>query len=105
MARNLICLVDGTWLSAERAVVNQTFSNVYRMGIFLRTYSESRSGAKESNIIFYTRGLGAHRGLWRRYTAGAFASGIEEEIADVYLNLATNYEPRDKIYLFGFSRG
>ncbi len=72
------------------------------MGIFLTNYSEGRSG-KESNIVFYSRGLGAHRSRWMRYTSGAFASGIDEEIADVYLNLATQWG--DKIYLFGFSRG
>jgi uncharacterized protein (DUF2235 family) len=105
VGRNLICLVDGTWLSAEKAAVNQTFSNIYRMGIFLTNNSVSRSGTKESNIIFYSRGLGAYRNRWRRYRSGAFASGIEEEIADVYLNLATNYERGDKIFLFGFSRG
>ena len=104
MGRHLICLIDGTWVSADTSVLNQTYSNVYKLGMLLANYSGSKDDPEE-NIVFYSRGLGAQRTLLTRYTAGGFAAGLEEEIADVYINLASNYLPGDKIYFFGFSRG
>ena len=104
MARHLICLIDGTWVSADTSVLNQTYSNIYKLGMFLSNYSR-RGAALEDNIIFYSRGLGAQRKRILKYTAGSFAAGLEEEIADVYINLASNYQAGDRIYLFGFSRG
>jgi uncharacterized protein (DUF2235 family) len=109
MGRHLICLIDGTWVSAETSVLNQTYSNIYKLGMLLANYTKlnysDQNSVREENIVFYSRGLGAQRKLLLRYAAGGFAAGLEEEIADVYINLASNYLPDDKIYFFGFSRG
>lgn len=104
MGRHLICLIDGTWVSADTSVLNQTYSNIYKLGMLLQNYSGTKNDP-EDNIVFYSRGLGAQRRMLARYSAGGFAAGLEEEIADVYVNLASNFQPGDKIYLFGFSRG
>ncbi|QWG18703.1 DUF2235 domain-containing protein [Bradyrhizobium sediminis] len=104
MTRHLICLIDGTWVSADTSVLNQTYSNIYKLGMLLSNYSKL-GAVLEDNIIFYSRGLGAQGKKILRYTAGGFAAGLDEEIADVYVNLASNYQAGDKIYLFGFSRG
>jgi hypothetical protein len=37
--------------------------------------------------------------------AGGLAYGIDELIADLYVNVCSNYQRGDKIYIFGFSRG
>src|SRR3954447_1397794 len=36
---------------------------------------------------------------------GIIGDGIDELILEAYVNLVSNYEPGDKIYIFGFSRG
>jgi uncharacterized protein (DUF2235 family) len=35
----------------------------------------------------------------------AFGYGIKDDISDLYVYLCRNYEPGDRVYLFGFSRG
>jgi uncharacterized protein (DUF2235 family) len=37
--------------------------------------------------------------------AGGFSYGMDEQIQDLYIDVCSNYEPGDKIYIFGFSRG
>src|SRR5262249_40861419 len=52
-------------------------------------------------IVFYFAGVGT-RGDW---TANATAQGIDQIIREAYVTLASNYNPGDEIYLFGYSRG
>src|SRR5580704_16952812 len=98
--RHLVYFVDGTWLWAGSDNSLDVYSNVYRLVTLLKADGEDG----HAQIVHYSRGLGAVRGL-RQYAAGGFASGIDELVADLYVNICSNYERGDKIYLFGFSRG
>jgi uncharacterized protein (DUF2235 family) len=100
MPKHLICLIDGTWLSAHSDSAIDRYSNVFQLNIYLEP--QDREGNPQ--IALYNRGLGATRGL-SRLTAGAFAEGIDEMIAEVYINISANYQPGDRVYLIGFSRG
>jgi hypothetical protein len=40
-----------------------------------------------------------------KVTGGAFGSGIEDSIRNIYRFIVYNYEAGDELYLFGFSRG
>ena len=42
---------------------------------------------------------------WTRTIGLAFGYGISENVADAYQFLMRNWEPADRIYVFGFSRG
>jgi uncharacterized protein (DUF2235 family) len=100
--RHLVYFVDGTWLWAGSDKNLDVFSNVY----LLNTLLNADDAEGHAQIVHYTRGLGAVandpvRRLWQ----GAFASGIDDLIADLYVNICANYERGDKIYIFGFSRG
>ncbi len=55
-------------------------------------------------IAFYFPGIGSQLNmpLWK---SKIFAKGIRENSLQVYLNISSNFEPSDKIYIFGFSRG
>lgn len=99
--RHLVSLIDGTWLTPTLVAGGNINSNVHRINLFLED-AKDRGG--NAQIVFYSRGLGAVSGI-RKFTAGGFASGIKEEIEDVYINIASNYVNGDRIYLFGFSRG
>ncbi len=98
--RHLIYLVDGTWLWAGSGKTLDVYSNIYR----LNTYLNADDDEGRAQIVHYVRGLGAVDGF-EKYPEGAFAAGIDEQVADLYVNVCSNYQSRDKIYIFGFSRG
>jgi uncharacterized protein (DUF2235 family) len=54
---------------------------------------------------FYDAGVGTEGGLVDRLLGGASGLGLDKNIQDGYRFLMHTYEPGDKIYLFGFSRG
>jgi uncharacterized protein (DUF2235 family) len=76
------------------------YSNIYLMNTLLN--ADATDG--HAQIIHYSRGVGAIGGV-RRYIEGGFANGIDVLIADLYVNLCSNYQRNDRIYIFGFSRG
>ncbi|GJD40819.1 DUF2235 domain-containing protein [Methylobacterium bullatum] len=98
--RHLIYLIDGTWLWAGSDRSLDRYSNIYRLNLLLE--QEAKDG--KAQIVYYSRGLGSISGM-DKYRSGGFSYGIDANIADIYLNICSNYEPGDKIYLFGFSRG
>jgi hypothetical protein len=76
----------------------------------LSLYFETHSIAKESQIVFYLPGIGSKTsGL--PIINGLFASQLPLDVEKTYINICTNYKwsasenERDKIYIFGFSRG
>ena len=98
--RHLIYFIDGTWLWAGSQNTLDVYSNIYRINTLLN--ADATDG--HAQIIHYSRGVGAIGGM-RRYFDGGFSSGIDVMIADLYVNLCCNYQPNDRIYIFGFSRG
>lgn len=98
--RHLIYFIDGTWLWPGSDNTLDVYSNIY----LLNTLLEADDSRGHAQIVHYSRGLGAVDGI-RKYTAGGFAYGIDELVADLYINVCSNYEPGDKLYIFGFSRG
>jgi uncharacterized protein (DUF2235 family) len=99
--RHLIYLIDGTWLWAGSDKTLDVYSNVYRLNTLLNADDEDG----RAQIVHYVRGLGAVEGPGMQFSQGAFASGIDELVADLYVNVCANYQSGDKIYIFGFSRG
>jgi uncharacterized protein (DUF2235 family) len=98
--KHLVYLIDGTWVFAGELRGENRYSNVYQLSDLIGF----RDGDGNSQIIHYIRGLGATKGL-RKYSSGGFGYAINENIQDIYLNICANYEPGDKLYIFGFSRG
>ncbi|WP_024513090.1 DUF2235 domain-containing protein [Bradyrhizobium sp. ARR65] len=98
--RHLIYFIDGTWLWPGSDRTLDVYSNIYRLNTLLN--ADDATG--HAQIIHYSRGLGAVTGI-RKYTSGGFAYGIDELVADLYINICSNHEPGDKLYIFGFSRG
>jgi uncharacterized protein (DUF2235 family) len=98
--RHLVYFIDGTWLWAGSDNTLDVYSNIYLLNTFLE--ADDKKG--RAQIVHYSRGIGAVTGS-NRYKAGLFAFGIDELVADLYVNICSNFEPGDKIYIFGFSRG
>jgi hypothetical protein len=76
-------------------------TNVVRLYNALALKSERGDG----QLKYYHPGVGTEPGWWQHAKAGATGAGLNRNIMSAYQWLCANYEARDSIYLFGFSRG
>ncbi|WP_353176352.1 DUF2235 domain-containing protein [Salinisphaera sp. T5B8] len=109
MAKHILIFSDGTGQMGGLRP-DQTLSNVYKL------YRAMRPGPTSPidpgvQYAFYDPGLGAaaagggfRQRIHNRFSA-ALGTGIDENIIDCYVAIIANYEPGDRISLFGFSRG
>ena len=109
MSKNILIFSDGTGQYGGLKP-DQRLSNIYKL------YSAARPSIDNcidpaDQIAFYDPGLGTGEdgGGWgqrlSRIFGLAFGTGISDNIADCYEAILKHYEPGDRIYLFGFSRG
>lgn len=101
MTKSLVVCCDGTWdRPVERHTGQRTCTNVYKLwrGI------ADENAAGEPQRAFYHEGVGTG-GRLDRIFGGAFGAGLARNVIGCYRFLALNYDPGDRIYLFGFSRG
>lgn len=104
MVKNIVMCFDGTGAEV-RARRN---SNVVLL------YSMLDHSDPSQQVAYYDPGVGteAAAGAWSpparaisRLLGLAFGVGIRRNLGQAYLWLADHWEPDDRIYLFGFSRG
>lgn len=101
MPKNLVLCCDGT---------NNQFDGHHTNVI--RTYKVARRHLGQ--LTYYDPGVGTMPEPWRAtkwqkrwamLKGLAMGSGFLENVSDAYRFLMVNYEPGDKVFLFGFSRG
>ena len=110
MARNILIFADGTG-NEGGLIPDESRTNVYKLYRATRTGSDSNIDPSRQ-IAFYIRGVGTPTangvGFWLRIwevfqqTIGA---GLTSRIVDCYAAIISVWQPGDRIYLFGFSRG
>jgi uncharacterized protein (DUF2235 family) len=88
--------IDGT---RRAAFSDRIQSNVFKLGMAL-SFKDKKDNTQ---LFIYGAGVGTMGGT--RILGGAVGEGLSEVILGAYINIVANYEPGDKIYLFGFSRG
>lgn len=113
MPKNIVIFSDGTG-QAGGLRPDQNLSNVYKLFRATRTGPESPIDPKEQ-IAFYDAGLGTENDQgsipfrtvqkFRKTWSAATGTGISRNIADCYEAILKQYEPGDRIFLVGFSRG
>jgi uncharacterized protein (DUF2235 family) len=100
--KNIIICCDGTGNE-----IGSEVTNVFRIN---RIADESGP----HQVVYYDEGIGTENEPkpWGRLTqkigatlAQATGSGIERKVIGAYEFLMLNYQPKDRIFLFGFSRG
>lgn len=96
--KNIVICADGTWNRPETLNTDDHPTNVLRLA---RSVSRV-SSTDEKQIVFYDWGIGSYH---NSAVAGGIGMGLEKNVMDCYRFLVHNYEPGDRIYLFGFSRG
>ena len=110
MSKNILIFADGTG-NEGGLLPDESRTNVYKL------FRATRSGP-DSNIdptkqlAFYVPGIGTptprHNSLRSRcaeYLRQMTGLGLTEKIIDCYVAIISVWEPEDRIYLFGFSRG
>lgn len=91
--------IDGT---ANAAFYDTFYGNVYQMNLSTSFWNKTDQCPQ---IFIYFSGVGATAKKYFGALGKAFGQGIDEIILQAYINLVSNYEEGDKIYVFGFSRG
>ena len=100
MAKRLVVCCDGTWdRPDELSDGTPTPTNVTRTALALAHVDDDG----QEQRMFYHLGVGTKRR--QRFIGGAFGFGVSRAVRDTYAFLVRNYEPGDKLYFFGFSRG
>jgi uncharacterized protein (DUF2235 family) len=93
MERNVVLLFDGTWNNSRDE------TSVVRMRKSIHS-----SGAHDPiQPCLYLSGVGTRWHTW--VTGGLFGRGLSDNIQAAYAWLARTYQPRDRVFVFGFSRG
>jgi uncharacterized protein (DUF2235 family) len=98
--KRLIVCCDGTWNRPDhidQGVAAPT--NVAKISLALADEDD----AGNPQLLHYQAGVGTRR--HERLLGGGFGVGLSRNIKECYRFLVDNYEPGDKLYFFGFSRG
>ena len=112
MPKNIVVFSDGTGQDGG-VRPEQRISNVYKMYRVCKVGPESGIDPAEQ-VAFYDPGLGTDIGATaltapvrfvQKMAASLSGRGITTNIADCYRFIVDHYEPGDRIYLIGFSRG
>src|SRR5687767_3629853 len=102
MKRLIIC-ADGTWNirdQTDETTGKRRPTNVTKVARAVRP----RAANGTDQVVFYHDGIGTS-GPMDKMSGGAFGTGIEDNIRNLYRFIVYNYEPGDDLYFFGFSRG
>jgi uncharacterized protein (DUF2235 family) len=95
MPKNIVLLSDGTGNSAASVLK----TNVWRLFQVLDVSDP------ESQIAFYDDGVGTSSFKLFAILGGIFGFGLKRNVIAIYSFCCRNYQPGDRIYCFGFSRG
>lgn len=106
-SRDIILFCDGT---------NNTLTGGANDTNVLKLFQHLRAGGHASQILYYDPGVGSPDGLpavggdviarkWERVSALASGHGVYENIREGYAFLVRHWQPGDRIWIFGFSRG
>ncbi|SJM91514.1 conserved hypothetical protein [Crenothrix polyspora] len=96
MSKNIILLSDGTGNSN----IKDRGTNVFKL------YEAIDFNLPDcQQVAFYDDGVGTQEFKPLKILGGAFGWGLSRNVRHLYKELVRTYEPGDKIYLFGFSRG
>jgi uncharacterized protein (DUF2235 family) len=112
MPKNIVVYSDGTGQDGG-ARPEQRISNIYKMYRVSRDHADTAIDPSQQ-VVFYDAGLGTDIGTTgltapirfvQKLLGSVTGAGIKRNIADCYEFIVNHYQPGDRIFLFGFSRG
>lgn len=93
--KNIVLCSDGT----GNTTMKGRGSNVFKL------YEALDLQGNPPQIAFYDDGVGTQGFKPLKLMGGAFGWGLKGNVQQLYASLCRAYEPGDRIFLFGFSRG
>ncbi|MBS1269396.1 MAG: hypothetical protein MAG794_00347 [Gammaproteobacteria bacterium] len=108
--KHLIVCADGTWNTPDQednGILAPT--NVVRFRNCLSDNARIAARGNRRRVIeqrvYYHPGVGTEGGWLRRTAGGAWGHGLSRNIQSAYHWLGRHYQPGDRIFLIGLSRG
>jgi uncharacterized protein (DUF2235 family) len=95
MSKNIVLLSDGTGNSSSKLFK----TNVWRL------YQALNLKNPLEQIAYYDDGVGTSSFKPLAILGGVFGIGLKRNVIDIYSFCCRNYQPGDKLFGFGFSRG
>lgn len=101
MAKNIIICSDGTGNTA----IKGRGTNVFKMFESVDLNSHRFHPERAPQVAIYDDGVGTESLKLMRILGGAAGYGLSRNVRQLYKELCRIYDPGDRIFLFGFSRG
>ena len=101
MPKNIIICSDGTGNSD----IKGRGTNVFKLFESIDLNGHRINSDLPVQLALYDDGVGTERIKWLAAITGALGWGLGENVRQLYKELARIYDPGDRIFLFGFSRG
>ena len=101
MPKNIVICSDGTGNSD----VKGRGTNVFKLFEAVDNNGHLEDSNLVEQITFYDDGVGTENFKPVRLAAGAVGIGLARNVRQLYTSLVRVYQPGDRLYLFGFSRG
>jgi uncharacterized protein (DUF2235 family) len=98
--KNIALFCDGTWQHLDQPFP----TNVANLARAVTPAAADGS----AQVVYYDDGVGVSSGVLDAAThlmGGALGKGLDYKITRAYEFLALNFEPGDRVFIFGFSRG
>lgn len=99
--KNIVICSDGTGNSA----IKDRGTNVFKIFEAVDIFSHTIDPKIPLQVAIYDDGVGTSTVKPVKIIGGAFGWGLSRNVMRLYAELSRVYEPGDRIYLFGFSRG
>ena len=99
--KNIVICSDGTGNSA----IKDRGTNVFKLYEAVDFNGHLNNPMLTPQIAFYDDGVGTETFKPLKLLGGAFGWGLSRNVRNLYAALVRSYDPGDKIFLFGFSRG
>jgi uncharacterized protein (DUF2235 family) len=99
--KNIVLCADGT----GNYDIKARGTNVFKLYEAIDRNRHKIDSNAIPQIAFYDDGVGTSKFIPLRLLGGAMGFGFSQNVKDLYTELAYAFEPNDKLYLFGFSRG
>ncbi len=101
MAKNIVICSDGTGNSA----VKDRGTNVFRIFESIDLNGHRLNPKLDPQVPIYDDGVGTEDFRPLKIFAGVTGWGLSRNVKQIYKELCRIYDPGDRIFLFGFSRG
>ena len=99
--KNIVICSDGTGNSVNKG----RGTNVFKLFEAIDFSGHIDDPHLTRQIAFYDDGVGTERIALFRLLGGALGWGLARNVRQLYRELSRAYQPGDRIYMFGFSRG